>query len=56
MATQNYTNHRRFVLMYHAVLFGILILTLVGASVNVAKSWGDHQRIYSASLILVLCP
>jgi hypothetical protein len=54
MANQNYTNHRQFVFMYHAVLFGILLLTLIGASVNVAKSWGDHQRIYSASLILVL--
>ena len=28
--------------------------TLIGSVVNLFESWGDHQRIYSASLILVL--
>lgn len=54
MATQNYANHRQFVPMYHAVLFGILVLTLVGSVVNLYESWGDHVRLYSASLIFVL--
>ncbi len=54
MATQTYQNHRRFVPMYHVVLFGILVLTLIGSSVNLYESWGDHQRLYSAALILVL--
>ncbi len=54
MTTQNYANHRRYVLMYHAVLFPLLALTLVGSLVNLYKSLGDHQRLYSASLIVVL--
>jgi hypothetical protein len=54
MAAQSYVNHRRYVFMYHVVLFGVLVLTLVGAGVNLFKSFGDHQRLYSASLILVL--
>jgi len=54
MEAQNYSNHRRFVPMFHGVLFGILVLTLIGSAVNLYLSWGDHQRIYSASLILVL--
>ena len=54
MSTQNYANHRQFVPMFHAVLFGILVLTLIGACVNLYESWGDHQRLYSAALILVL--
>jgi hypothetical protein len=36
------------------VLFPLLVATLVGSCVNLYKSLGDHQRIYSASLILAL--
>jgi hypothetical protein len=54
MATQNYATHRQFIPLYHAVLFGVLVLTLIGSVVNLVRSMGDHQRIYSASLILVL--
>ena len=53
METQSYANHRQTVPMYHFVLFGLL-LTLIGAGVNLYESWGDHERVYSASLILVL--
>jgi hypothetical protein len=55
MATQNYANHRRFVPLFHAVLFGIIVLTLIGSVVNLVESWGDHQRLYSASLIVAIC-
>jgi Family of unknown function (DUF6526) len=54
MEAQSYANHRRFVPMYHVVLFLLLLFTLIGAGVNLYESWGDHQRLYSASLILVL--
>jgi hypothetical protein len=54
MTTQNYANHRRYVPMYHAVLFGLLVLTFIGSLVNLYKSFGDHQGLYSASLIVVL--
>ncbi len=54
MKLQTYENHKQFVPMFHAVLFGILVLTLVGSLVNFFKSVGDHQRFYSASLIVVL--
>ena len=54
MPTQNYSNHRQFVPAFHYVLLPILFLTLVGACVNLLKSLGDHERLYSASLITVL--
>lgn len=54
MAAQNYSNHRQTVPMYHFVLTPVLLLTLIGSIVNLAKSWGDHERVYSASLIVVL--
>lgn len=40
--------------MYHFVLFLLLLATLIGAFVNVTRSLGDEERIYSAALILVL--
>jgi hypothetical protein len=40
--------------MFHFVLLGTLLLTLIGACVNLAHSIGDHQRLYSAALIVVL--
>jgi hypothetical protein len=36
------------------VLLPVLLLTIIGAGVNLYESWGDHIRLYSASLILVL--
>ena len=54
METQNYANHRRLIPLYHFVLFGVIVLTLIGSLVNLYHSLGDHQRIYSASLIVVI--
>jgi cytochrome c biogenesis factor len=54
METQNYANHRQVVPMFHFVLFPLMVLTLIGSCVNLCCSWGDHHRLYSASLIVVL--
>lgn len=55
MKQQNYANHRRYVPMFHGVLFFLVVVTLIGSCVNLSMSFGDHQRIYSASLITVMC-
>ena len=54
MPTQNYANHQRFDTLFHKVLLPVIFLTLVGAFVNLAKSLDDHERLYSAALIVVL--
>jgi len=54
METQNYANHRRFVPMYHIVLFALILLSLIGSCVNLAVSWNDHARLYSAALLVVV--
>jgi len=54
MNSQNYANHRQYVPMYHLVLFSLQLAILIGSVVNLVKSIGDHQRIYSASLIVAL--
>jgi hypothetical protein len=53
MAEQNYQNHTNRPTAFLIVSL-MLFLTLIGACVNLYESWGDHQRLYSASLILVL--
>jgi hypothetical protein len=51
---QNYGNHRKTVPMFHGALFALLLLTFIGSLVNLYQSWGDHSRLYSASLITAL--
>ena len=53
MATQSYQNHTRRVPGFLAVGL-ILFLTFIGGGVNLYRSIGDHQRLYSAALVLVL--
>jgi len=54
MEAQNYANHRQMVPMFHYVLFGIVVATLIGSCVNLYQSIGDHQRLYSAALIVAI--
>jgi Family of unknown function (DUF6526) len=54
MATQSYANHKQSVPLYHYVLIPVLALTLIGSIVNLVRSLDDHERLYSASLIVVL--
>lgn len=53
MSVQNYENHTQRVPGYLAVL-AVLLLTIIGAGVNLYESLGNHQRLYSSSLIFVL--
>ncbi len=52
MENQNYKNHRRFIPLYHYFLSAFIMLILIGSFVNLYKSIGDHERIYSADLIV----
>jgi hypothetical protein len=54
LSTQSYENHAKIDFLYHRVLFTIFLFTLIGACVNLYRSIGDHQRLYSASLIVVI--
>ena len=53
MNTQNFDNHVRRVPVYLGLLL-LLFATLGGSVVNLVRSWCDHTRVYSASLILAL--
>lgn len=52
MATQTYATHRQVVPVY-LITAAVLLLTLIGACVNLYESWGDHVVFYSASLLVV---
>jgi hypothetical protein len=51
MQEQSYAKHAKFVPMFHYVLFGVIVLSFIGSLVNLWQSFGDHARIYNASLI-----
>lgn len=53
MSKQNLQNHTQRVPGFLAVLLTIFV-TFIGSAVNLYNSIGDHQRLYSASLLLVL--
>jgi uncharacterized protein DUF6526 len=54
MQEQSYAKHAKFVPMFHYVLSSVILLTLIGSVVNLWKSLGDHERLYSASLITAI--
>lgn len=54
MQEQSYAKHAKFVPMFHYVLFSIIILTLIGSFVNLWQSFGNHERIYTGSLIAAI--
>jgi hypothetical protein len=54
MKQQNYANHKRYIFMYHVVLF-LAILALIGGSIhNLIESFGNDDRLYNASLICLV--
>lgn len=54
MADQNYSNHMRFFPPFHFVLMPALLFGVVGSFVNLRHSFGNHERLYSASLLVVV--
>ncbi len=54
MSTQNYSNHTRYVPLYHFAASALLLALLVGAGRNVLHAIREGQGLYSASLIFVM--
>ena len=54
MSDQSYASHTRFYPPFHFVLIPALLLGVVGSFVNLRQSMGDHQRLYSASLLVLV--
>ncbi len=54
MAEQSYAKHTKFDPTYHFVLGPLVLLILIGSLVNLYQSFGDHSRLYNASLIAAM--
>jgi hypothetical protein len=54
MQEQSYASHAKFVPLFHFVLGPIILASLIGSFVNLWQSLGDHERLYSASLIAAM--
>ena len=52
--TQSFENHTKLVAPFHFFLLPLALLTFIGSTVNLFQSFGDHERLYSASLIFVI--
>lgn len=52
MENQNYSTHRNSGPAYYYPLLAFIGLIMIGAVVNLSKSIGDHERMYSADLLL----
>jgi hypothetical protein len=50
--TQNYRNHRRYVLLYHGLTLVAILALLTGSLVNLVHSSRDN--LYSASLLVLI--
>lgn len=51
--SQNYSNHRQLVPIYHYLLSLLTLAILIGAAINLFKATGGNG-LYSASLILAM--
>ena len=54
MKEQNYANHRRFMPLYHYVLFLLVLVATGGAIYNIYRAWGRGSGRGEAILILVI--
>jgi len=54
MKTQNYSNHKRYVIGFHVVLALLVLFVLIGSIVNLVKSIQAAHDYFSASLIFVI--
>jgi hypothetical protein len=54
VSEQNYANHTRIFPLFHRVLFGLLLLALIGSGVNIWRAVAHYHGRTSAALILLL--
>ena len=54
MSDQSYASHTRLFPPFHFVLLPALLAGVGGALVNLRQSQGDHERLYSASLLMLV--
>jgi FlaA1/EpsC-like NDP-sugar epimerase len=54
MKTQNYSNHKRYVIGFHVVLALLVLFVLIGSIVNLVISFQAAHDYFSASLIFVI--
>jgi len=55
MEEQDYAKHTKFAPPFHFLLAPLTLVLLIGSFVNLYESFGDHSRLYNASLITGIC-
>lgn len=52
---QNFSNHSRYVPLYHFVASTLLLAATIGSFINLSHAIAKGEGVYSASLICVIC-
>lgn len=52
MKSQDYKTHKRLIPTFHFFLFGLVVVTFIGSVVNLFNSFGNHDRLYNAALLV----
>jgi Family of unknown function (DUF6526) len=54
MAEQSYEKHAKFVPMFHGVLFGLIVIALLGSLVNLYRHIGDERGRTTVVLLVIM--
>ena len=54
MERQSYSNHKRYIPLFHYLMLGLIICSIVGAVMNYFDSINKTEGFYSSLLILVI--
>jgi hypothetical protein len=54
MKTQDYRSHIRLVPTFHFFLFGLIVVSFIGAVNNLFHAFGNEDRLYNAALLVAV--
>lgn len=54
MERQSYSNHKRYIPLFHYLMLGLIICSIIGAVLNYFDSINKAESFYSSLLILVI--
>src|SRR4051812_46422027 len=54
MKRQSYSNHKRYIPLFHFIMLGLIICALAGSVLNYIDSVVKEDNVYSASLLVIM--
>jgi hypothetical protein len=54
MQIQNYNNHRRYVIAYHFILYGLAIIALIASFINFFRAVTGGSNLFNSGIFVLL--